>query len=65
MESTGSNGFYLDNVEFVIGATIREGVVDVGKPEMEADLTNTPSMKAGAVDFRPQMSAFPPPGNLT
>jgi len=63
--SSASIGFYLDNVEFVIGATIRVGVIDVGKPEMEADLTNRPSMKAGAVDFRPSMSAFPPPGNLS
>lgn len=63
MESTGNNGFYLDNVEFVVGATI-QGVVDVGRPEMEAELQNRPSMAAGEVDFRPSMSAFPPPGNL-
>jgi len=61
--SVGSNGFYLDDIEFVVGATLRD-VIDVGKPEMEADLTNTPSMKASRTDFRPKMSAYPPPLNL-
>jgi len=63
MESTGNNGFYLDNVEFVVGATLRD-VIDVGIPEMEADLTNTPSMKAAGINVRPTMRAFAPPINL-
>lgn len=63
IESTGNNGFYLDNVLFTIGTTIRD-VIDVGKPSMDADLVTKPSMKAGRVDFRPSMAAYPPPGNL-
>ena len=63
MESTGSNGFYLDNVEFVVGATLR-AVIDVGRPEMEADLANVPSMKAGGIQDRPTMRAYTPPQNL-
>jgi len=61
--SVGSNGFYLDDIEFVVGATLR-GVIDVGRPEMEADLTNTPSMKAARINVRPAMRAFTPPVNL-
>lgn len=61
--SSGSNSFYLDDVEFVVGATLRD-IVDVGTPEMEADLTNTPSMKSTEIDYRPSMRAFTPPVNL-
>lgn len=63
LKSKGNHGFYLDNVEFVIGATLR-AVIDVGKPEMEADETLSPGMKAKRVDFRPKLSAYPPPSNL-
>jgi hypothetical protein len=63
IESSGNIGFYLDNVEFVVGATIR-GVIDVGKPDMEADLAEAPSMRAAPIDVRPQMVAFSPPQNL-
>jgi len=64
MQSSSSNGFYLDNVEFVIGATVRESVVDVGRPEMEADLQNVPTMKAIKPNYTPTMRAFTPPANL-
>jgi hypothetical protein len=50
IESAGNHGFYLDNVEFVVGATLRT-LVDVGKPYMEAEATNVPSMKATAPDY--------------
>jgi len=63
LKSKGNHGFYLDNVEFVVGATLR-AVIDVGTPEMEADTTITPGMKAKRVDFRPKLSAYPPPSNL-
>jgi hypothetical protein len=63
LESTGTNGFYLDNVEFSVGATIR-GVIDVGRPDMEADLANAPGMRAAPIDVRPKMVAFSPPQNL-
>jgi hypothetical protein len=61
--SSASIGFYLDNVEFVVGTTLRT-VIDVGRPDMDADLINKPSMKATRTDYRPQMSAYPPPLNL-
>jgi len=63
IESSASIGFYLDNVEFVVGGTVRT-VMDVGIPEMAANPTNTPSMKSTEIDYRPSMRAFTPPVNL-
>jgi len=63
LTSEGTNGFYLDDVEFVVGATLR-GVIDVGRPSMDAELANKPSLAAVRVDYRPSLSAFAPPTNL-
>ena len=61
--STGTIGLWLDNVQFAVGGTIR-GVIDVGRPIMDAEDTSRPVMGAGVIDARPTMGAFPPPGNL-
>jgi hypothetical protein len=59
--STGANGFYLDNVEFVVGTSTRTVVIDANKPTMEAELTERPGMRASLVDVRPK---FAPPTNI-
>jgi hypothetical protein len=61
--SGGNMGFYLDNVEVTVGAVTTK-VVAIEKPRMSAEAQDTPITRATGVDYRPGMSAFPPPGNL-
>jgi hypothetical protein len=61
IESDATMGFYLDNVEFVIGATIRQ-VVAIERPDMTAQDTGSPSMTAENLDLRPK---FAPPQNIS
>ncbi len=56
--SQGSNGFYLDDVEFVVGATLRD-IVDVGKPDMEAEVGERPDTKSTDIADRPITQAQP------
>ena len=63
LKSTGDIGFYLDNVELVVGTAVYK-VVAIEKPSMTAEAQDTPITRASTVDYRPGMSAFPPPGNL-
>lgn len=56
--STGNIGFYLDDVEFAIGATIYQ-VIPIERPDMDVFDTGTPRMNAK--DLRPK---FGPPQNL-
>jgi len=54
--SGGNHGFYLDNVEFVMGATLRQ-VVTIERPDMDADLAGTPVTSAELIEARPVMDA--------
>jgi hypothetical protein len=63
LESGGNMGFYLDNVMVTVGAVTTK-VIAIEKPRMSAEAQDTPITRATGVDYRPGMSAFPPPGNL-
>ena len=63
LESGGNMGFYLDNVYVTVGAVTTK-VVAIERPRMSAESQDTPITLAQGIDFRPGMSAFPPPGNL-
>jgi len=58
--SQGNMGFYLDNVEFAIGATVYQ-VVPIERPDMDATDTGRPAMRAEEIDLRPK---FAPPQNI-
>jgi hypothetical protein len=58
--SYGDMGFYLDDVEFVIGATTYR-VIPIERPDMDALDTGRPRMAAEEVDLVPK---FAPPQNI-
>lgn len=62
-ESKGNIGFYLDDVLVTVGA-ITTKVIAIDKPKLTAEPQDTPLTRAQGVDYRPGMSAFPPPGNV-
>lgn len=58
--STGDMGFYLDDVEFAIGATIYK-VIPIERPDMDAWDTGRPRMAAEEINLIPK---FGPPQNI-
>ena len=56
IESGSTMGMYMDNVEFVIGATIRQ-TVPIERPDMSAQDTGSPSMTAENLDLRPKFTS--------
>jgi hypothetical protein len=58
--STGAMGFYLDDVEFAIGATVYR-VIPIERPEMDALDTGRPRMGAEEINLVPK---FGPPQNI-
>jgi hypothetical protein len=63
LNPNGNMGFYLDNVMVTVGAVTTK-VIAIEKPRMSAESQDTPITRARGIDYRPGMSAFPPPGNL-
>ena len=56
--SLGDNGFYLDDIEFVVGAAFRS-VVDIGTPDIAVELGEIPATKSVDIDATPRTQAQP------